>query len=433
MLVGEFVLQQTPQQLVSGSSTKPALRAVPAAHRDAIHDGAPDGARIVGPRLSGRHRRAHARKRAHQRRGGRRCRILDDARRSRRRSPMQSRASGSNKGRGASLANAYGGTRAAWIASEIRRRALARAEQSGSLVPADPGAGDSAFSRTRRPLRPRNAARMLALLAVDASVRRRHSRRPSTIAAAAGGRNQRRDADRRSCRIVERRRADVPGFRPRRAQARKLEPRAANRGPARQVRARSESPTASGASSRFPTTVPSPLILGPNPQNLESELAQHAGDLVVGEDFAWIWDFEAAIQRRHGDARAVAGAIRERGLRSTDGARHARVGETRPTTSRCSRSLIDNHHYSPDGMGFIAQGHADQSHRRRAFRILDRRRGRRCELRDGDRRRRPLPPATEDLDKTDAQRLAEAWDIDLRHARASGERRSPRRREAPSS
>ena len=34
-------------------------------------------------------------------------------------------------------------------------------------------------------------------------------------------------------------------------------------------------------------------------------------------------------------------------------------------------------------------------------------------------RGRPLPPATEDLDKSDAQRLAEAWDVDYEHAGAS--------------
>ena len=38
----------------------------------------------------------------------------------------------------------------------------------------------------------------------------------------------------------------------------------------------------------FPNAVPNPLVLGPNPQNLESELAQQGGDLVVGEDYAWI-------------------------------------------------------------------------------------------------------------------------------------------------
>ena len=63
----------------------------------------------------------------------------------------------------------------------------------------------------------------------------------------------------------------------------------------------------------FPNAVAEPAH--PRTQSAESRIgarASSAGDLVVGEDFAWIWDFEKAIAGRHGDARAVAGAVRER-------------------------------------------------------------------------------------------------------------------------
>ena len=38
----------------------------------------------------------------------------------------------------------------------------------------------------------------------------------------------------------------------------------------------------------FPGVVPNPLILGPNPQELESELGRQDGELLTGGDFAWI-------------------------------------------------------------------------------------------------------------------------------------------------
>jgi hypothetical protein len=159
----------------------------------------------------------------------------------------------------------------------------------------------------------------------------------------------------------------------------------------------------------FPNAVPSTLILGPNPQKLESELAQNAGDLTVGEDFAWIWDFEAAIEA--GMALRVplpepfAGAGFDRlmvlGMRlSGEPSDHKLLLE----------ELIDNHHYSPAGMGLIAQG-TPTNHTADApsgFSTDDAEGDASAALETGT----PIPPVAEDLDKTDAQRLAEAWDVD---------------------
>ena len=65
------------------SSTTPAVRAVARCASKRGSWAAPDGARTVGARLSGRHRRAHARERADARRSRRRRRLLDDASRPR--------------------------------------------------------------------------------------------------------------------------------------------------------------------------------------------------------------------------------------------------------------------------------------------------------------------------------------------------------------
>jgi hypothetical protein len=161
----------------------------------------------------------------------------------------------------------------------------------------------------------------------------------------------------------------------------------------------------------FPAVVPSPLILGPNPQNLEKELAQSGGDLIVGEDYAWIWDFEEAIKvgmamrvpLPEPFARAGFDRLMVLGMRvSAEPAAHRELLE----------ELIDNHRYSPDGMGLLPQG-TPTNH------TADARSGFSTEDAEGDasfelEKTDAAPdPAVEDLDKSDAQRLAEAWDVGL--------------------
>jgi hypothetical protein len=72
--------------------------------------------------------------------------------------------------------------------------------------------------------------------------------------------------------------------------------------------------------------------------------------------------------------------------------------------------LIDNHHYSPAGMGFIRQG-TPTNH------TADAEAGFSTDDAEGDasfglETAAPEPPAAEDSAKTDAQRLADAWDVD---------------------
>lgn len=160
----------------------------------------------------------------------------------------------------------------------------------------------------------------------------------------------------------------------------------------------------------FPTSIPSPLILGPNPQDLETELAQQDGDLVVGTDFAWIWDFEAATQvgmaMRVPLPEPFASSGFDRlmvlGLRVSD----------QPTDHReLLEELIDNHHYAPDGMGFLPQG-TPTNH------TADLPSGFSTEDAEGDESfsvetGSAVQAVADDLEKSDAQRLAEAWDVRL--------------------
>ncbi|MGH7844435.1 MAG: hypothetical protein ACREQW_04590, partial [Candidatus Binatia bacterium] len=161
----------------------------------------------------------------------------------------------------------------------------------------------------------------------------------------------------------------------------------------------------------FPNAVPNPLILGPNPQNLESELAQQGGDLVVGEDYAWIGNFDKAVDvgmaMRVPLQEPFAGQGFDRlmvlGMRvSSEAADHKELLE----------ELIDNHHYSPEGMSFLPQG-TPTNH------TGDLRSGFSPDDVEGDlsfevETKEPDVQVTgEDLEKTDAQRLSEAWDVGL--------------------
>ncbi|MCH5377862.1 MAG: hypothetical protein JJ992_28230, partial [Planctomycetes bacterium] len=306
-----------------------------------------------------------------------------------------------------SLATAHGGTRAAWIASEIRRHA--------DTMPGDPDvpfvirAGILAVLKDPQidPASMRSA--ILALLAqahpfLDAL------REPLTDRLQQSGdlSDQTRQAIARllDASILTYLGFDLEALKPeswsREPRTRMLPDRFVLIGITHDIRR--EFP--------FPNPVPDTLVLGPNPQNLESELAQNAGDLTVGADFAWIWDFENAI----GKGMALRVALPEPfasagfdrllvlGMRvSAEPSHHQRVLE----------ELIENHRYSPDGMGLIPQGtptnHTEDA--QPGFSTDDAEGDTSFELEVAE----TPPPADDDLGKTDAQRLAEAWDVDYAH------------------
>lgn len=101
--------------------------------------------------------------------------------------------------------------------------------------------------------------------------------------------------------------------------------------------------------------VPDPLILGPDPQILEAEYRQDNGELVTGPDFAWIHDFDEAVRNGMGLRIPLTGEVAAGGLD-----RLLVLGLRLSSDADAAQSLVeelfDNHHYSPGGMSFVAQG-----------------------------------------------------------------------------
>ncbi|MCI0628706.1 MAG: hypothetical protein L0387_44835 [Acidobacteria bacterium] len=161
----------------------------------------------------------------------------------------------------------------------------------------------------------------------------------------------------------------------------------------------------------FPTAVVNPLILGPNPQNLESDLSQQAGDLVLGEDFDWIANFDKAIQVGMGMRVPLVEPFASQGFDRLL-VLGIRVSSTAADHKALLEELIDNHHYSPDGMSFLPQG-TPTNH------TADQRSGFSSDDAEGDASFETeatdpvIDTSTDEFDKTDAKRLSEAWDVDL--------------------
>jgi hypothetical protein len=303
------------------------------------------------------------------------------------------------------LVGTAGGTRASWIASEIKRRALAKPENQDvafllirshiAAVLSDPSTPPS---DARAQIETILASSHGLALAIRPAIRARLDADP-----------QLSDATRQAIvGAMDEGVIDYLGF-----TRDELKPDTWSRAPRTEVLPerfvligetdgiRQEFP--------FPRTVPSPLMLGPNPQNLEAELVQRGGDLVVGEDFAWIWDFEQAtkvgmamrVPLPEPFARAGFDRLIVLGVRVS-----VPPADNRPLLEE----LIDNHHYSPGGMAFLPQGTATNH-------TADAPAGFSSDDSEGDASfdveadEPSLEPTSVDIDKKDAQRLAEAWDV----------------------
>ena len=160
----------------------------------------------------------------------------------------------------------------------------------------------------------------------------------------------------------------------------------------------------------FPNVVANPLILGPNPQNLESDLSQQGGDLVLGEDFAWIANFDKAIQVGMAMRLPLAQPFITQGFDRLL-VLGIRVSSTAADHKQLLEQLIENHRYSPEGMSFLAQGTpTNHTAEARAGFSTDDAEG---EASFETETQPPLIPTDVELDKRDAERLAVALDVDL--------------------
>ncbi|HET9767745.1 MAG TPA: hypothetical protein VFS60_12900 [Thermoanaerobaculia bacterium] len=301
------------------------------------------------------------------------------------------------------LANSFGGTRAAWIAAELRRRALAKEENEDLSFLLAPAEGAAILADPRLDATAKREALLALLTLSHPLIDALRDPISSLLLADEAIGDETRQA---IARTIEDGMLTYLGF-----DLEALKPESWSRAPRTEVLPdRFVLIGETGGNRRefpFPAPVASPLILGPNPQALESELAQQGGDLVVGSDFAWIWDFEAAIAvgmaMRLPLPEPFASAGFDRlmvlGMRVSDEpAEHREMLE----------ELIDNHRYAPEGMGFLAQG--TPTNHTTGFSTDDAEGDASFELEAAPP---AVVPATEDLDKRDAQRLAEAWDVSL--------------------
>ncbi|MGH9969405.1 MAG: hypothetical protein ACREBG_16615 [Pyrinomonadaceae bacterium] len=305
-----------------------------------------------------------------------------------------------------SLVNSHGGTRASWIAAEIKRRVvekqgsedfsfmLIRVEMANILgdrqrSPEQKSADITSVLESTNPLVPLIRDPILSLLAADENIN--DSIRDAILKTVNDG-------------ILMHLGFDLEVLK---AESWSQAPRTVVM-PDRFVligftgTARLEQP--------FPNTVDNPLILGPNPQNLESELSQQGGDLVMGEDFDWIANFDKAIQVGMAMRLPLPEPFVSQGFDRLM-VLGIRVSSLPADHRELLEELIENHRYSPEGMSFLAQGTAtNHTAELRAVFSVDDFEG---EASFETETQPSIDEADTELEKTDAERLAAALDVNL--------------------
>ena len=101
--------------------------------------------------------------------------------------------------------------------------------------------------------------------------------------------------------------------------------------------------------------IPDELIVGPDPMDTEAAFQTVDNKLVFGEDYAWTYDFDKAVEKgmgvkiplTAGQARTGFDKIVVLGLS---------LSMDRMESKQELESLIDNHHYSPNGFSIVPQG-----------------------------------------------------------------------------
>ncbi|MCP5106066.1 MAG: hypothetical protein GY950_21960, partial [bacterium] len=156
--------------------------------------------------------------------------------------------------------------------------------------------------------------------------------------------------------------------------------------------------------------IPNPLVLGPDPQSLEPELAQEEGDLRMGENLEWLSNFDKAVEIGMGVRipleEPFAGNGFDRllvlGLRLSSDAEE---------TQQLLEGLIDNHHYAPEGMSFVPQGTPTNNTDRKGSGFSSREPGKETgfQVETGNANFETTDTQTK---KADAQLLAESLGID---------------------
>jgi hypothetical protein len=150
--------------------------------------------------------------------------------------------------------------------------------------------------------------------------------------------------------------------------------------------------------------IPSPLMLGPDP--LEDAFRQENGDLLVGESIAWIYDFDKAVDAGMGVKIDLDEPYASQGFERLL-VLGLRLSSSEQDNRALLEELVDNHHYSPDGMSLLPQGTPTNNtdSKGSGFSSVDPGAEISYAVETGEV---PLQPAPDLFDKSDGQRLAAA-------------------------
>lgn len=155
--------------------------------------------------------------------------------------------------------------------------------------------------------------------------------------------------------------------------------------------------------------IPQPLFLGPDPEKPEEEFRQEAGELKVGEDIAWIYDFEKAVEMGMGLRLPLEEPHTSQGFDRLL-VLGLRLSSDAMENQELLEALLENHRYAPDGMSLVPQGVSTNNTGSAGSGLssLDPGAEESFALETGEVL---FEPTSELLEKTDGQRLAEALGI----------------------
>ncbi len=157
--------------------------------------------------------------------------------------------------------------------------------------------------------------------------------------------------------------------------------------------------------------IPSPLVLGPDPQKAEDEYQQQDGELQVGDDIEWIYNFDKAVDVGMGMKIPLVEPFASKGF-----TRLSVLGLRLQTSDEENKALLEelfeSHHYAPDGLSVLAQGTPTNNtdNKGSGFSSRDVGAENSYKIEAGDAL---IQPEDEPLNKSDGQRLVEALGIGL--------------------
>lgn len=157
-------------------------------------------------------------------------------------------------------------------------------------------------------------------------------------------------------------------------------------------------------------SIPNPLIIGPDPQAAEAQFRQQDGELLVGDDIAWIYDFKKAVEIGMGMQIELPTLVAARGL-SKLLVLGLRLSTDEKESQALVEELLENHSYSLDGLSFVPQGTPTNNTDRQGsgFSSVDPAAETSFALETNDV---PFEPVDDRLQKRDGQRLVESLGLD---------------------